>query len=49
MVDDTYKKILAERGFILIPLKVGANYFKNDFIKGLPSTQIMISHSAKYQ
>lgn len=49
MMDYLYRKVLTEKGFILIPLNVGANYFVNDFMIGLPSAQIMISHSSRPQ
>ncbi len=44
-VDGLYTKILAERGYVLIPLEVGANYFVNDFLMGLPSAQVLINNS----
>ena len=45
MMDYIYRKTLTERGHILIPLEVGANYFVNEFLMGLPSTQILINNS----
>lgn len=43
--DSLYIDTLMERGYILIPLEVGANYFANDFLMGLPSTQILINNT----
>lgn len=43
--DSLYIDTLLERGYILIPLAVGANYFANDFLMGLPSTQILINNT----
>ena len=43
--DSLYIDTLLERGYILIPLEVGANYFANDFLMGLPSTQILINNT----
>lgn len=43
--DSLYISTLQERGYILIPLAVGANYFANDFLMGLPSTQILINNT----
>ena len=43
--DSLYIDTLQERGYILIPLAVGANYFANDFLMGLPSTQILINNT----
>lgn len=43
--DSLYIDTLMERGYILIPLAVGANYFANDFLMGLPSTQILINNT----
>jgi NADP-dependent 3-hydroxy acid dehydrogenase YdfG len=47
MMDATYRKALKERGHILIPLEVGANYFVNEFLMGLPSRQIMFSYDGE--
>ena len=44
-LDDLYITTLTEKGYILIPLEVGANYFANDFLMGLPSTQILINNT----
>lgn len=43
--DSLYIDTLQERGYILIPLAIGANYFANDFLMGLPSTQILINNT----
>ena len=43
--DSLYIDTLLERGYILIPLEVGAGYFANDFLMGLPSTQILINNT----
>lgn len=43
--DSLYIDTLQERGYILIPLEVGANYFANDFLMGLPSAQILINNT----
>lgn len=44
-IDSLYISTLKEKGYILIPLEVGANYFSNDFLMGLPSTQILINNT----
>lgn len=44
-LDDLYITTLTAKGYILIPLEVGANYFVNDFLMGLPSTQILINNT----
>ena len=44
-MDSLYISTLKEKGYILIPLEVGANYFANDFLMGLPSTQILINNT----
>jgi len=44
MLDMTYSEAMIERGYVLIPLQIGANYFANEFLMGLPSRQIMITH-----
>lgn len=44
-IDALYISTLKEKGYILIPLEVGANYFVNDFLMGLPSTQILINNT----
>ena len=44
-LDSMYVDALKERGYILIPLEVGANYFANDFLMGLPSAQILINNT----
>lgn len=44
-LDSLYITALRERGYILIPLEVGANYFANEFLMGLPSTQILINNT----
>lgn len=46
-LDSMYIDALKERGYILIPLEVGANYFANDFLMGLPSTQILINNTGE--
>lgn len=46
-MDYIYRKTLTEKGYCLIPLEVGANYFVNDLLNGLPSPQILISNSAE--
>lgn len=47
MMDYIYRKTLTEKGYVLIPLEVGANYFANEFLNGLPSGQILISNADK--
>lgn len=47
MMDYIYRKTLTEKGYYLIPLEVGANYFANEFLNGLPSPQLLISNSDK--
>ena len=47
MMDYIYRKTLTEKGYVLIPLEVGANYFANEFLNGLPSAQILISNNDK--
>jgi NAD(P)-dependent dehydrogenase (short-subunit alcohol dehydrogenase family) len=44
-LDALYVTALRERGYILIPLEIGANYFANEFLMGLPSTQILINNT----
>jgi hypothetical protein len=44
-LDALYVDALRERGYILIPLEVGANYFTNEFLMGLPSAQILINNT----
>lgn len=44
-LDAVYISTLKEKGYIMIPLEVGANYFANDFLMGLPSTQILINNT----
>ncbi|MBP3609942.1 MAG: SDR family NAD(P)-dependent oxidoreductase [Lachnospiraceae bacterium] len=44
-LDAVYISTLKEKGYILIPLEVGANYFANDFLMGLPSAQILINNT----
>ena len=44
MMDKTYTKALLDRGYVLIPLEVGANYFANEFLMGLPSREMIITH-----
>jgi len=44
-VDALYIDALLSKGYILIPLEVGANYFVNDFLMGLPSAQILINNT----
>ena len=46
-MDYIYRKTLTEKGYVLIPLDVGANYFANEFLNGLPSSQILISNNDK--
>lgn len=43
--DSLYIDTLLDRGYILIPLEVGANYFANELLMGLPSTQILINNT----
>ncbi len=47
MVDanSLFSAILKERGFVLIPIEVGVNYFANEFLMGVPSAQILINTS----
>lgn len=45
MMDYIYRKAMTEKGYVLIPLEVGANYFANEFLMGLPSAQILINNS----
>ena len=45
MMDYIYRKTLTERGYVLIPLEVGANYFANEFLMDFPSAQILINNS----
>ena len=47
MMDYIYRKTLTEKGYVLIPLEVGANYFANEIICGLPYGQILISNNDK--
>lgn len=47
MMDYIYRKTLTEKGYVLIPLEVGANYFANEFLNGLPFGQILISNNDK--
>ena len=47
MMDYIYRKTLTEKGYVLIPLDVGANYFANDFLMGLPSPQILINNTGE--
>jgi len=47
MMDYIYRKTLTEKGFVLIPLEVGANYFANEILNGLPCGQIMIANNDK--
>ena len=47
MMDYIYRKTLTEKGYVLIPLEVGANYFANEFLNGLPYGQILISNNDK--
>ena len=47
MMDYIYRKTLTEKGYVLIPLEVGANYFANEILNGLPSGQILISNNDK--
>ena len=47
MMDYIYRKTLTEKGYVLIPLDIGANYFANEFLNGLPSCQILISNNDK--
>lgn len=46
-LDSMYTGALKERGYILIPLEVGANYFANEFLMGLPATQILINNTGE--
>ncbi|MBQ9747512.1 MAG: SDR family NAD(P)-dependent oxidoreductase [Clostridia bacterium] len=47
MMDYIYRKTLTEKGYVLIPLEVGASYFANEFLIGLPYGQILISNNDK--
>ena len=47
MMDYIYRKTLTEKGYVLIPLEVGANYFANEILSGLPYGQILISNNDK--
>ena len=47
MMDYIYRKTLTDKGYVLIPLDVGANYFANEFLSGLPYGQILISNNDK--
>ena len=47
MMDYIYRKTLTDKGYVLIPLEVGANYFANEFLNGLPYGQILISNADK--
>ncbi len=47
MADYIYRKTLTEKGYVLIPLDVGAGYFANEFLNGLPYGQILISNNDK--
>ena len=47
MMDYIYRKTLTEKGYVLIPLEVGANYFANEILNGLPYGQILISNNDK--
>ena len=47
MMDYIYRKTLTEKGYVLIPMEVGANYFANEFLIGLPYGQILISNNDK--
>lgn len=44
-LDALYVGALREKGYILIPLEVGSNYFANEFLMGLPSAQILINNT----
>lgn len=47
MMDYIYRKTLTDKGYVLIPLEVGANYFANEVLNGLPYGQILISNNDK--
>lgn len=47
MMDYIYRKTLTEKGYVLIPLEVGANYFANEILNGLPYGQVLISNNDK--
>ena len=47
MMDYIYRKTLTEKGYVLIPMDVGAGYFANEFLCGLPYGQILISNNDK--
>ena len=47
MMDYIYRKTLTEKGYVLIPMEVGANYFANEILNGLPYGQILISNNDK--
>ncbi len=47
MMDYIYRKTLTDKGYVLIPMEVGAGYFANEFLNGLPYGQILISNNDK--
>jgi hypothetical protein len=47
MMDYIYRKTLTDKGYVLIPMDVGANYFANEILNGLPYGQILISNNDK--
>ena len=47
MMDYIYRKTLTDKGYVLIPMEVGAGYFANEFLNGLPYGQVLISNNDK--
>ncbi len=47
MMDYIYRKTLTEKGYVLIPMEVGANYFANEVLNGLPYGQVLIANNDK--
>jgi hypothetical protein len=47
MMDYIYRKTLTDKGYVLIPMEVGANYFANEVLNGLPYGQVLISNNDK--
>ena len=47
MMDYIYRKTLTDKGYVLIPMEVGANYFANEVLNGLPYEQVLISNNDK--
>lgn len=44
-LDALYVDALRDKGYVLIPLEVGANYFANEFLMGLPSAQVLFNNT----